>query len=61
MLSLFHKIINWNKIILFVMNLSFFDSFLVFLEYLQLKHVSSIILDQFLITVIIFQFQKVQS
>ena len=61
MLSLFHKIINWNKIILFVMNLSFFDSFLVSLEYLQLKHVSSIILDQFLITVIIFQFQKVQS
>ena len=61
MLSLFHKIINWNKIILFVMNLSFFDSFLVFLEYLQLKHVSSIIQDQFLITVIIFQFQKVQS
>ena len=61
MLSLFDKIINWNKIILFVMNLSFFDSFLVFLEYLQLKHVSSIILDQFLITVIIFQFQKVQS
>ena len=50
-----------RKIILFVTNLSFFDSFLVFLEYFQLKHVSSFILDQYLIAFFIFQFQKVHS
>ena len=37
--------------ILFVTNLSFFDSVLDFLEYFQLKHVSSFILDQYLIAV----------
>ena len=40
-----------KKNIFFVTNLSFFDSFLVFLEYFQLKHVSSVIVDQYLITV----------
>ena len=32
-------------------NLTFFDSFLVFWEYFQLRHVSSFILDQYLIAV----------
>ena len=37
--------------VLFVTNLSFFDSFLEFLKYLQLKHVSSFVQDHYLIAV----------
>ena len=36
-------------------NLTFFDSFLVFWEYSQLRHVSSFILDQYLIAVTFFK------
>ena len=54
-----------NKIVLLLFYLlqiyHFFDSFLVFLEYFQLKHSSSLILDQYLIVFFIFQFQKVHS
>ena len=39
----------------------FFDSFLVFLEHFQLKHVSSFVLDQYLVAFFTFQFQKVHS
>ena len=38
-----------------------FAYFLAFLEYFQLKHVSSVILGQCLITFIIFQFEKVHN
>ena len=51
-----------NKIVLLLFYLlqiyRFFDSFLVFLEHFQLKHVSSFILDQYLITFFIFQFHS---
>ena len=54
-----------NKIVLLLFYLlqiyRFFDSFLVFLEHFQLKHSSSLILDQYLIVFFIFQFQKVHS
>ena len=36
----------------------FFDSFLVVLEHFQLKHVSSFILDQYLVAFFIFQFHS---
>ena len=48
--------------VLLVTNFSLFDSFLVFfLEHFQQKHVSSFILNQYLIAFFIFQFQKVDS
>ena len=55
------KLIKKQVFALHVTNLSFFDSLLVFLEHSQLKHVSSFILDQYLIAFFIFQFQKVHS
>ena len=42
-------------------NLTFFDSFLVFWEYFQLRHVSSFILDQYLIAVNFLKKNKIQS
>ena len=42
---------NKQIFVSFVTNLSFFDSFLVFSKYFQLKHISPFILDQHLIAV----------
>ena len=42
---------NKQIFVSFVTNLSFFDSFLVFSKYFQLKHISPFILDQYLIAV----------
>ena len=39
---------NKQLLVLFVTNLLFFDTFLVFLEYFQLEYVSSFIQDQYL-------------
>ena len=51
-----------NKFLFYLLQIyHFFDSFLVFLEHFQLKHVSSFILDQYLIAFFIFQFHKVHS
>ena len=55
------KLIKKQVFALYVTNLSFFDSLLVFLEHSQLKHVSSFILDQYLIAFSIFPFQEVRS
>ena len=57
------RIMLWHVFVLLVTNLSFFffDCFLVFLEHFQLKHVSSFVLDQYLVAFFTFQFRKVHS
>ena len=58
------RIMLWHVFVLLVTNLSFFfffDYFLVFLKHFQLKHVSSFVLDQYLVVFFTFQFWKVHS
>ena len=51
---------NKIKFLLYLLKIyHFFDSVPVSLEHFQLKHVSSFILDQYLIAFFIFQFHKV--